>query len=322
MESSPTPVAVLLVGPPGSGKSTFCEAAAMVLGALGREVAVVNLDPGEPRPGRAGAVPSSAPGQGGGGGGGRERRVPDVDVRELITVEEAMEAEGLGPNGALLYCMEHVAANLDWLEERVRPLRRRGAFVLVDLPGQVELFTHHPSLREIIAAVRRWRLDPVSVNFIDSFLCQDADKYVSALLLSLNVMCALELPHVNLLSKADLARDAAAAGGGRVPAEFYAEEGALEAIVQRKREEGDSEAHVRLTEAVIGLVEDYSMVCFTPVTVTERDSLMGAVDLIDKAAGFVQGAPERGAREQLLRMPGGGARAAAEAWRNAATGGV
>jgi hypothetical protein len=30
----------------------------------------------------------------------------DVDIRELITVRDVMEKHKLGPNGALIYCME------------------------------------------------------------------------------------------------------------------------------------------------------------------------------------------------------------------------
>ena len=43
-----------------------------------------------------------------------------------------------------------------------------------------------------------------SVHLVDSFLCSNANQYISALLLSLNIMMSLELPHINILSKIDL----------------------------------------------------------------------------------------------------------------------
>lgn len=43
-----------------------------------------------------------------------------------------------------------------------------------------------------------------SVHLVDSFLCSNASQYLSAILLSLNIMMSLELPHVNVLSKIDL----------------------------------------------------------------------------------------------------------------------
>ena len=42
------------------------------------------------------------------------------------------------------------------------------------------------------------------MHLVDAHLCSDAAKYISALLLSLNVMLSLSLPHINLLSKIDL----------------------------------------------------------------------------------------------------------------------
>ena len=42
------------------------------------------------------------------------------------------------------------------------------------------------------------------MHLTDAHLCSDASKYIAALLLSLNVMLSLELPHINVLSKMDL----------------------------------------------------------------------------------------------------------------------
>ena len=43
-----------------------------------------------------------------------------------------------------------------------------------------------------------------TVGLVDAHLCTDAGKYLSALLLSLSSMLHLDLPHVNVLSKADM----------------------------------------------------------------------------------------------------------------------
>ena len=43
-----------------------------------------------------------------------------VDIRELISLEDAMVELDLGPNGALLYCMEYMEENLqDWVQEEL-----------------------------------------------------------------------------------------------------------------------------------------------------------------------------------------------------------
>lgn len=41
---------------------------------------------------------------------------PALDVKELVTVPDVMEEMELGPNGALVYSMEYLLENLNWLE--------------------------------------------------------------------------------------------------------------------------------------------------------------------------------------------------------------
>lgn len=38
------------------------------------------------------------------------------DIRELVDVDEVMDRESLGPNGGILWAMEEVDANFDWLK--------------------------------------------------------------------------------------------------------------------------------------------------------------------------------------------------------------
>ena len=120
------------LGPPGAGKTTFCRALAQLLVAGGRPCAVVNLDPAA----ELDFDDEADEADGGGGGGGGD--APDgagergergergayagrlrVDVRELVSIERVMAEEGLGPNGALIFAVEFLLANFDWLEERL-----------------------------------------------------------------------------------------------------------------------------------------------------------------------------------------------------------
>lgn len=122
----------LVIGPPGSGKSTYCRGISEILTSLGRKTSVVNLDPAND------ALPYECA----------------VNVSELITLSDAMDKLNLGPNGGLVYCMEFLEKNLAWLKEKLAPLC--GSYLLVDCPGQVELFTHHTSVRNIAAAMEQW----------------------------------------------------------------------------------------------------------------------------------------------------------------------
>uniref|UniRef100_A0A8C7ECQ7 GPN-loop GTPase 2 n=1 Tax=Nothoprocta perdicaria TaxID=30464 RepID=A0A8C7ECQ7_NOTPE len=148
------------------------------LRALGRRAAVVNLDPANE------ATPY-------------ERA---ADVAELVTLPDVMESLKLGPNGGLIYCMEYLEANVDWLQEKLAALR--GHYVLFDCPGQVELYTHHGALRNVFARLAKW--DFRVVHLVDSHYCTDPGKFISVLCTSLSTMLHVELPHVNVLSKMDL----------------------------------------------------------------------------------------------------------------------
>ena len=121
------PFGEIVVGSPGSGKSTYCYGKYQLFTALNRPISIVNLDPANDN------IPYPCA----------------IDIASLVTLQDAMSEHGLGPNGGMLYCMEYLEANYDWLEDRLEELGKE-AYVLFDLPGQVELSTNHNSLKRII----------------------------------------------------------------------------------------------------------------------------------------------------------------------------
>lgn len=55
-----------------------------------------------------------------------------MDICELVSLEAVQSELGLGPNGGLVYCMDYLEANLDWLRHKLEPLeagerRRQGS---------------------------------------------------------------------------------------------------------------------------------------------------------------------------------------------------
>jgi len=63
---------------------------------------------------------------------------PAADISELIKHEEVMTHFGLGPNGALVYCMEFLETNVKWLITKI--LNLKDHYLIFDCPGQVSGF--------------------------------------------------------------------------------------------------------------------------------------------------------------------------------------
>ncbi|KAA0149183.1 hypothetical protein FNF28_07381 [Cafeteria roenbergensis] len=223
----------LVIGPPGSGKSTYCTGMHEFLSGIGRRPVVINLDPANDE------LPYPCA----------------LDIADLITCSDVMEAMDLGPNGGLMYCMDFLAENAAWLDERIQAIQREssgGAYVLIDCPGQAELFTQSPSF---LAVVRRLvgplKLRLAAVHLVDAHHCSDPSKIISASLLSLNTMMRLELPHVNILSKIDIAERY-----GPLPfgLEFFArldEPGRVMGLIDEQ-----SRRHVKAAAKALGLSEE------------------------------------------------------------------
>ncbi len=101
-------------------------------------------------------------------------------------MEDVLETFQLGPNGGLIYSVEYLEKNIQWLKGKIKEQQKLNpsqctqtkrqqammphaarlcrslslmllccfapadAYFLFDLPGQVELYTHHQSLRHIV----------------------------------------------------------------------------------------------------------------------------------------------------------------------------
>jgi GTPase SAR1 family protein len=132
---------------------------------IGRQVAVVNLDPAND---------------------GYAYNCK-VDIAELIQLSEVMDYLHLGPNGGLVYCMEYLEQNADWLEQRLQSLPKE-TYLLFDCPGQVELYTHNKAVRGLFARLAKAGYRLAAVHLADAHYCADPGKFISVLLTSLSAM--------------------------------------------------------------------------------------------------------------------------------------
>lgn len=242
--------AQVVIGPAGSGKSTYCSEMAKHAEAIGRRIYVANLDP---------AAESFD-------------YEPIVDVRELVSVQNAMEDDDLrlGPNGGLLFCMNYLASSDEWLQEHFADFEDE--YILFDCPGQIELFTHEDSLKRLIHRLESFGFRVCIIFLIDALFASDPAKFYSAVLIALCAQVALEMPCLTFLSKMDLLdKDT------RKKVISY-----LDPECRIIDEIDDSRPKwVALNQALASVVDDFALVQLNPLNLKKEKSLEDALLMAD-----------------------------------------
>lgn len=184
--------AQFVVGPAGSGKSTYCSTMQRHAADAKRTIEIVNLDPAAEN----------------------FTYQPVVDIRDLIQLDDAMEDEELhfGPNGGLIFCLEFLLENAEWLREQLCGGSDNedaegdpdDDYLIFDMPGQIELYTHLDVGRKLVNLLESWNFRLCGVFVLDSQFMTDGAKFLSGTMAALSVMANMEMPHINILSKMDL----------------------------------------------------------------------------------------------------------------------
>ncbi|CAJ0920972.1 11629_t:CDS:2 [Entrophospora sp. SA101] len=178
--------------------------------------------------------------------------------------------------------MEFLEVNFDWLEEKLKELK--DDYLLFDFPGQVELFTHHNSVKNIIDKLQKLDYRLVTVHLVDAHYCTDPSKYISILLLSLKTMLQIELPHINVLSKIDLMESY---GKLAFNLNFYTEVQDLSYLLQKLDKDPFTSKFKELNKALCGLIEDFSLVGFYTLCIEDKKSVSQLIQVIDRANGYI-----------------------------------
>ncbi|KAI9371411.1 GPN-loop GTPase [Aspergillus egyptiacus] len=265
---------VLVMGPAGAGKTTFCNALIQHLQTTRRSCFYVNLDPAAEN----------------------FQYEPDLDIRELITLEDVMEELGLGPNGGLIYCFEFLLQNLDFLSEALDPLSEE-YLIIFDMPGQIELYTHVPLLPSLVQFLSR--AGPLNINLCAAYLLEstfvvDKAKFFAGTLSAMSAMLMLEMPHVNILTKMDQVREMVSRRElkrfTRVDVQLLQDSNPAEdhesSDPMSKESLLSGGSFDRLNRAVAQLIDDFSMVSFLQLEVQDEDSVAAVLSHIDDAIQY------------------------------------
>lgn len=256
----------LVMGPAGVGKSSYCKTMQEHCAATKRVLHVANLDPA-----CDGFEYDAA-----------------FDVRDLVNLEAVMEEFGYGPNGGLVHCMEYLLQNSEWLKDELDAFGDDD-YVLLDCPGQVELYSHLPIMHNLAKQLVMWGYNTVAVYLLDALYVIEPSKFISGCLLSLSCMLQLELPHVNVITKCDLAdrehieRILDCEGAAMINSRDTTLTGKLKG----------------LTQAMSTVVDDYMLVSFVLLDVTDEDSIEEVLLRTDSAIQYGEDLEPKEPREEI-----------------------
>ncbi|MHA1594903.1 MAG: ATP/GTP-binding protein [Candidatus Baldrarchaeia archaeon] len=171
---------IIFTGPAGSGKSTLTASFGRWLEeAFNYKVTYVNLDPG------CEYLPYK----------------PDFDIRSMFTCRDIMIREKIGPNAAMIRASELMLEKIDEIINQIA--RVSGEIVVVDTPGQMEVFIFHESGPEVIKRLSQMGR-VISVFILDAKFARRAADLVVARLMGLSATLRLEIPTIIVLNKSDI----------------------------------------------------------------------------------------------------------------------
>ncbi|PVU98134.1 hypothetical protein BB559_001770 [Furculomyces boomerangus] len=175
------PTVIIVIGMAGSGKTTFMQRINSHLREKGDIPYVLNLDPAVTN------LPFEA----------------NIDIKKTIDYKSVMKDYNLGPNGAILTSLNLFTTKFDQvlniLEKRAGGVKN----VIIDTPGQIEIFTWSAS-GSIITDSLASTFPTVVAYVVDSVRTESPMTFMSNMLYACSILYKTQLPFVMVFNKTDI----------------------------------------------------------------------------------------------------------------------
>ncbi|XP_021750732.1 GPN-loop GTPase 1-like isoform X2 [Chenopodium quinoa] len=177
------PVVIIVVGMAGSGKTTFMRQLVQHTHTSNRRGYVINLDPAVM------TLPFGA----------------NIDIRDTVKYKEVMKQFNLGPNGGILTSLNLFATKFDEVISVVEHRADQLDYVLVDTPGQIEIFTWSAS-GAIITEAFASTFPTVIAYVVDTPRSSNPTTFMSNMLYACSILYKTRLPLILAFNKTDVAQ--------------------------------------------------------------------------------------------------------------------
>ncbi|KAF9265049.1 XPA-binding protein 1 [Marasmius fiardii PR-910] len=182
-EERKKPVAIITIGMAGAGKSTFVQRINSYLHSQdpAKTPYILNLDPAVTH------VPFEA----------------NIDIRDTVNYPEVMKQYNLGPNGGILTSLNLFTTKFDQVLGLVDKRADTVDYVILDTPGQIEIFTWSASGAIITDAVAS-SLPTVVAYVIDTPRTTAPATFMSNMLYACSILYKTKLPFILVFNKTDV----------------------------------------------------------------------------------------------------------------------
>lgn len=130
-------------------------------------------------------------------------------------------------------------------------------------------------MKQLVDQLQQWEFRVCGVFLVDSQFMVESFKFVSGVMAALSAMVSLEIPQVNIMTKMDLLNKKA-----KKEIERYLDPD-MYSLMQDSSDIWKSKKFKKLTKAICGLVDDYSMVRFLPFDRSDDESISITLQHID-----------------------------------------
>jgi len=173
--------AIFFVGMAGSGKTSLIYRLSKKFSYLQKNHYIINLDPASL------VTPYSS----------------NIDIRDTVNYRRVMEEYGLGPNGAIITCLNLFVTRFHQIKTLLEIKKSHINYILIDTPGQIEIFMWSAS-GSIICEAFSSSFPTMLVYTIDLLKSAHPLTFMSNILYSCSILYKTRLISLLAINKIDI----------------------------------------------------------------------------------------------------------------------